>query len=55
MRPPERVWISSDVDLDKGTRAAVMLILVSRYVDVALPVPLDQLFTYSVNGVEPVV
>ena len=32
-----------------------MLILVSRYVDVALPVPLDQLFTYAVNGVEPVV
>ncbi len=31
-----------------------MLILVSRYVDVALPVPLDQLFTYAVNGVEPV-
>ena len=25
------------------------------YCDVALPVPLDQLFTYSVNGVEPVV
>jgi len=34
---------------------AVMLILVSRYVDVALPVPLDQLFTYAVNGVDPVV
>jgi primosomal protein N' (replication factor Y) len=32
-----------------------MLILVSRYVDVALPVPLDQAFTYEVNGVEPVV
>jgi primosomal protein N' (replication factor Y) len=32
-----------------------MLILVSRYVDVALPVPLDQLFTYAANGVEPVV
>jgi primosomal protein N'' len=41
--------------LDNGTAVAVMLILVSRYVDVALPVPLDQLFTYAVNGVEPVV
>ncbi len=28
---------------------------VSRYVDIALPVPLDQTFTYSVNGVVPVV
>jgi len=28
---------------------------VSRYVDIALPVPLDQTFTYSVNGVAPVV
>ncbi len=25
------------------------------FCDVALPVPLDQLFTYGVNGVEPVV
>jgi primosomal protein N' (replication factor Y) len=32
-----------------------MLILVSYYVDVALPVPLDRLFTYAVNGVAPVV
>ena len=28
---------------------------VSRYVDIALPVPLDQTFTYAVNGVTPVV
>ena len=34
--------------------AAIMLSTVSRYADIALPVPLDQLFTYSVNGVEPV-
>ena len=32
-----------------------MLSTVSRYVDVALPVPLDQMFTYAVNGKEPVV
>ena len=30
-----------------------MLILVSRYADIALPVPLDQTFTYEVNGVVP--
>jgi primosomal protein N' (replication factor Y) len=35
--------------------AAIMLSTVSRYVDVALPVPLDQMFTYAVNGEEPVV
>jgi primosomal protein N' (replication factor Y) len=34
--------------------AAIMLSTVSRYADIALPVPLDQLFTYLVNGVEPV-
>ncbi|MBS1801606.1 MAG: primosomal protein N' [Acidobacteria bacterium] len=27
----------------------------SRYVDIALPVPLDQTFTYAVNGVVPVI
>src|SRR5947209_5779449 len=32
-----------------------ILSAVSRYVDVALPVPLDQTFTYSVNGVVPAV
>src|SRR5215469_1439121 len=49
------MWISGSEALDSGTHVAVMLILVSGYVDVALPVPLDQLFTYSVNGVEPAV
>jgi len=49
------MWIAGHRSLDSETAVAVMLILVSRYVDVALPVPLDQLFTYAVNGVEPVV
>jgi len=49
------MWIAGHRPLDSETAVAVMLILVSRYVDVALPVPLDQLFTYAVNGVEPVV
>jgi len=49
------MWISGSEALDSGTHVAVMLILVFRYVDVALPVPLDQTFTYAVNGVEPVV
>ncbi|HEX7158704.1 MAG TPA: DEAD/DEAH box helicase, partial [Edaphobacter sp.] len=35
--------------------AAIILTTVSNYVDVALPVPLDQTFTYAVNGVAPVV
>jgi len=30
-----------------------MLILMSRYADIALPVPLDRTFTYEVNGVVP--
>ena len=49
------MWIAGHRPLDSETAVAVMLILVSRYVDVALPVPLDQLFTYAVNGVEPAV
>jgi primosomal protein N' (replication factor Y) len=43
------VWIS------RCLTPAVILTLVSRYVDVALPVPLDQVFTYAVNGTVPVV
>ena len=50
MRSPRGLWISDGRHLDSQSGTAVMLILVSRYVDVALPVPLDQLFTYSVNG-----
>ena len=41
--------------MSRPAGAAVMLMVVSRYVDVALPVPLDQMFTYAVNGVTPVV
>jgi primosomal protein N' (replication factor Y) (superfamily II helicase) len=33
--------------------APVILTTVSSYVDVALPVPLDQTFTYAVNGTAP--
>lgn len=43
------------MSLRRCTCAAIILNDVPSYVDVALPVPLDQLFTYAVNGVEPVV
>lgn len=36
-------------------RGRLFLILVSRYVDIALPVPLDQTFTYEVKGTVPAV
>jgi len=33
---------------------AIILSTVSRYADIALPVPLDRTFTYEVNGIVPV-
>ncbi|HMG02300.1 MAG TPA: primosomal protein N' [Edaphobacter sp.] len=38
---------------DAGRRA-IILSTVSRYADIALPVPLDRTFTYEVNGIVPV-
>lgn len=52
-----RFFLSKRVSRRKGNPHDAPIILndVPYYVDVALPVPLDRLFTYTVNGVMPVV